>query len=132
VLLGFANYTQPDEPGVVSFEGSRVFLETEGSTEAVAMAPHYRLRARIEQSIAAEGGRPLGLIVINGFRDQPPEARPQQFEDSLRVAAESMRYCVIESTKLFEAANLALRGETDAVKAFRQRLLATEGVFSSE
>jgi hypothetical protein len=131
VLLGFANYTQPDEPGVISLEGNSIFLETEGSPEAVGMAPHYRLRERLEQSIA-EGARRLGLIVINGYREMAPEARPQQYEDSLRVAAESMRYCVVESTKLLAAANLALRGDKDAVKAFRERLVATEGVFAGE
>ncbi len=131
-LVGFASFSKADEPAVFSTGEANLLLETEGSDGAVGMAPHYRLRQRLEEHIAGRGQRPLGLIVVNGFRDQPPKERPRQYEDSLRIAAESMRYCVIESTRLFVATRQAMMGDQDGVKAFRERLIETEGVFAGE
>ena len=75
-----------------------------------------------------EGRRAYGLIVVNGYREQAPDERPQQYAESLRVAAESMRYCVVTATDLFDALRDKLEGRGDA-DAFLQQLIATEGVF---
>jgi hypothetical protein len=129
-LLGFNPSSAVDEPAVFYFSGELVCVETEGSVGAVGMDPHYRLRERLESRIAHESRRPKGLIVINGYREQPPEDRPQQHEDSLRVAAESMRYCVVDAMQLFKAVRDKL--DNKDVSAFGKRLLETEGILEPE
>jgi hypothetical protein len=131
VLLGMTGYSRVDEPATFYCEGEVLFVETESSTRACGMEPHYRLRERLEGEIQKEGRRRHGLIVVNGFREQPPNEREQQYTDSLRVAAESMRYCIIEATTLFEEVRRHFEGSGD-VKAFAQRILATEGYLSRE
>ena len=126
-LLGFTGYSRADEPAVFGFEGETVLVESQGSSRAVGMDPHYRLRQRLERKIADEGKRHKGLIVVNGYRELAPIERPRQYEDTLRVAAESMRYCVVEATRLFEAARAALSGDQGTAKAFARRLIETEG-----
>jgi len=130
-LLGMTTYSRVDEPASFYCEGETLFVETESSTRAVGMEPHYRLRERIEGEIQKEGRKRAGLIVINGYREQQPAEREQQFTDSLRVAAESMRYCIIEASTLFEAVRRHFEGTGDA-KAFAQRILKTEGYLSPE
>jgi hypothetical protein len=108
-----------------------VQLEVEGSVDAVGMAPHYRLRARLEEAIAA--GKPKrGLLIINGHRTLPPAERPPQYEDSLRIAAELMRYCVATGEQLFHGVRAALSGDDETVKALRERLLTTEGILRED
>jgi len=68
--------------------------------------------------------------VINGYRSLPPDERSQQYEDSLRIAAESMRYCVVEATKLFEAVKEHMEGGS-GVTEFCQQLIATEGILGA-
>ena len=130
-LLGFASVTGVDEPATFIFGGERVLVETEASPGAVGMEPHYRLRQRLEREIAAGKERPRGIIVVNGQRELPPEERTQQFEDALRVAAESMRYCVVEATRLFAAVRDHLEGRGDAT-SFCHRLVNTEGAFAPD
>jgi hypothetical protein len=75
---------------------------------------------------------PLGLLVVTGYRDQPPADRPQQFDDTLPVAAESQRYCLTTGDQLFAAVSYALSapGE-DALAALRRSILSTEGLFEA-
>ncbi len=128
-LLGMTNFSRLDDAAVFSCDGLQVLVESEGSTEPVGMAPHYRLRQRLEREIEAKGQAPNGLIVINGFRDTPPASRAQQYQDALRVAAETMSYCVVEATALFEAVKAQMAGDEAGVKAFVQALLETKGVY---
>ena len=127
-LLGLTSYARPDEPATAMHRGDTVLVESEGSSGAIGMDPHYRLRERLESKIAADGRRAAGLIVINGHRETMPADRPQQYEDSLRVAAESMRYCVLQATDLFAAVRDQLEGKGNA-SAFLDKLIATDGVF---
>jgi hypothetical protein len=129
--LGFVSFTSQDEPAYFGYEGERVLVEAQGSEGVVGMDVHYRLRQRLERKIA-EGERPRGLAVVNGFRLVSPEQRPQQYEEPLRVAAESMRYCLLETTQLFEAVEAAFAGQEDLVKEFCRRILRTEGLFLAE
>jgi hypothetical protein len=127
-LLGFAAVSGMDEPAVLRYDGTTVLLETEASTGYVGMEPHYRLRQRLEKAITTKHERPHGVIVINGYRDAAPAGRSQQYDEALRVAAESMRYCIVTATQLYEAVRdkLAGRGEAEAVC---RRLLETEGAY---
>ena len=129
-LLGFSTSSAVDEPAAFYVSGELVLVEAEGSIGPVGMEPHYRLRERLESKIAAESKRPRGIIVVNGFRHVMPEERPQQYEDSLRVAAESMRYCVVDALQLFEAVKQKLDGKD--VKSFIQQMLETEGVLETK
>lgn len=131
-LLGFQVTKDIDEPGAIYMAGEKVLLEVEGSPEAVGMEPHYRLRRRLEQAIAETGRPQKGLIVVNGFRLAPPKERPPQYSDALRVAAESMRYCLLASIDLFAVVNRHLEGDAAAAKSLRERLLSCEGALSLE
>ncbi len=63
--LGYSLSDNLDEPCVLFFSGGQLLVEAEGSPTAVGMEPHYRLRRRIEEAIAA--GRPhKGLALVNG------------------------------------------------------------------
>lgn len=106
-------------------------LEVDASDEAVGMDGHYRLRRRLDEAIA-QGKPKRGLLIINGFRAQPPLERPAQYQDALRVAAESMRYCVATTEQLFHAVRAALEGDDATVRSFRERLLTTEGVMRED
>jgi hypothetical protein len=128
-MLGLTNFAKPDDPALFSIDGAYVFVEAQGSVEAVGMTPHYRLRQRVEQRIAEHNQAPKAMIVVNGYRATPPAGRAQQYTDSLKVAAETMRYCVVESSKLFEAVKAKMAGEDEAVKTFLRALLDTEGVY---
>ncbi|OGO50720.1 MAG: hypothetical protein A2148_01575 [Chloroflexi bacterium RBG_16_68_14] len=136
-LLGFRLVPQDiDTPAQVHLEVGRrgqqvALLEVEASDEAVGMDGHYRLRRRLEEAIA--GGKPKrGLLIINGYRTQPPSQRAAQYQDALRVAAESLRYCVTTTEQLFHACRAALEGDEATVHAFRERLLTTEGVLKED
>ena len=126
--LGFANIAKVDDPPSFNFQGEPIFVEIEGSSGSVGMNPHYRLRQRLEQRIADSGKRTRGLIVVNGQRELDPSERSQPIEESLRVAAESMRYGIVDSVQLFNAFRDQMEGKGDA-KAFCRQLVETEGVF---
>ncbi len=126
--LGFRDLSTVDEPPSFNFDGEALFVEIEGSSGSIGMNPHYRLRQRLEQRIADSGRRVRGMIVVNGQRELDPAERTQPIDDSLRVAAESMRYCIVDSAQLFDALRDQMEGKGDT-KAFCRRLMETEGVF---
>jgi hypothetical protein len=96
------------------------------------MDPHYRLRQRIEERIVDDAREPpRGLIVVNGFREIEPSRREQEHIEALRVASESMRYCVVTASQLFEAVKDKLEGRGDA-DAFCEKLMTTDGVLVTE
>lgn len=136
-LLGFQVVPQDiDAPAELWLETDRrnkrtALLEVEASEEAVGLDGHYRLRRRLEEAIA-QGKPQRGLLIISGYRTQPPSERPAQYQDTLRVAAESMRYCVATTGQLFQAVRAALEGDEATVHAFRERLLTTEGVMQED
>jgi hypothetical protein len=129
VLLGATSYSQPDEPAVFSMATETVMVEAESGTGEIGMDAHYRLRERMEARISREKRRPFGLIVINAYNQTAPAQRERQYSDALRIAAESMRYCIITATDLFDAVRDKLEGKGDQ-KAFLKRLTETEGVFT--
>ena len=127
-LLGFAVRDIDDAP-VLQADGARIELEVEGSEATVGMAAHYRLRARLDARIEAEGSAPRGLIVVNGERMQAPDRREQPHAESLRVAAEATSYALLPAPDLFRAARAALAGADDAtLAALRERIAATDGL----
>ena len=129
VLLGASSYAQSDEPAVFNMGSETVFVEAESAPGEVGMEPHYRLRERLEARIVKDKRRAFGLIVINGHNEIAPAERERQYADSLRIAAESMRYCVLTAADLFDAVRDKLEGRGDA-KAFLRRLVETEGAFT--
>jgi hypothetical protein len=124
--IGFARIASPDDPAVFMLDGETVFVEIEGAIGSVGMNPHYRLRQRLEERIA-EGRRVHGLIVVNGERGSPPTQRPQPIEDALRIASESMRYCIVETADLYDALIEKMNGGD--TKAFCKALYDTEGFY---
>ncbi|HLF71181.1 MAG TPA: hypothetical protein VI759_03395 [Dehalococcoidia bacterium] len=128
--LGFRNLAAIDEPATFGYGDETVFVETQSSSDRIDMSPHYRLRQRLEKQIAAKGTRARGIIVINGQRRYEPKDRAVQYEDALRVAAESMNYCVVTAVQLFEALREKLenKGSPDA---FVAEMLSTNGVLGA-
>ena len=116
------------EPRLLAAEGALV-IEAEGSSQRVGIGPHYRLRARLDAQLARDGTAGRGLIVVNGDRLRGPAARSEQFDDALRVGAESTRYALLTATELFAAARAAMAGADEAtLSAVRLRLAETDGV----
>jgi hypothetical protein len=131
-LLGFQVTHSLDEPCVLYSGGERILLEVEGSPETVGMEPHYRLRGRLEEAIAGTGKAQRGALLVNGHRLMAPESRPSQYADALRVASESMRYCLFTSAQLFDVVRRHMEGDQQAAEAFRQQIAACEGVLALE
>lgn len=126
--FGFRQFSSVDQPGHFALGGDPVFVEAEASAGAVGMDPHYRLRQRLEAKIADDGrAPPRGIIIVNGYRETPPAEREQQYTNALRVAAESMRYCIVQATDLFNALRDKLEGRSDG-RAFAKAMMETEGV----
>ena len=128
-LLGFA--ASEGERGVTLRDpgGVRVELEAEGAEGDVGMAPHYRLRARLDARIEDEGRAPRGLVVANGRRLEPPERRGEPIAAPLRVAAEATSYALLPAPALFRAAAAALGGLGDgALAALRARIASADGL----
>ena len=131
-LIGFRAAGDERAP-ILYADGLQVLLEAEGSREAVGMAPHYRLRARLDAMIAGGGAAPRGLIVANGQRQDDPSRREVQYIDALRVASEATRYAVVTASDLYAAARLALTTpDGPALSEVRQRLATTDGIVSLE
>lgn len=127
-LLGFRVW--PGEHTVLRCDEGELLLEVEGSNGAVGMAPHYRLRARLDAALA-DGRVERGLIVVNGERSTAPQYRAAPYLDALRVAAEASRYAVLAAPELFRAAMRTFEGaDAEALAAIRRRLLETDGVVS--
>jgi hypothetical protein len=128
-LLGFEpQHTDGDAPVLV--DGDReLHYVVAAADEAVDMAPHYRLRARLDGLIERRSQVARGLIVANGQRLTRPEERQREVAPPLAVAAESVGYAVVTARSLFDATIAALNGLSEETKAaIRTRLLNIDGV----
>ena len=127
-LLGFTAREGDDGPLLQAVEG-RLDVEVKGAIEQVGMAPHYRLRARLDARIEREERAPRGLVVVNGERLQAPAQRTQPYAEALRVAAEATSYALLPAPDLFRAARAALAGADDeTLAAIRTRIAETDGL----
>jgi hypothetical protein len=126
-LIGFDVYANDPNALELRTEGACVLFEIEASDGAVDMAPHYRLRQRIERAIERTGDAARGLIIVNGHRLLAPDERPPQASEALRTAAATMRYTIATTASLFDAVSAKLSGDDETVAAFRRQLTAGEG-----
>ncbi|MDP6605299.1 MAG: hypothetical protein QF664_03420 [Dehalococcoidia bacterium] len=127
-LLGF-NRRASDRPLILHAPRGALHVEVAASRDAVDMAAHYRLRARLDDAIERELVAPRGIVVANGQRMQAPADRDAPYEPSLRIAAEATGYALLTADRLFEAATSALDGaDDDALAAIRQHLFETDGL----
>lgn len=127
-LIGFTVYGR-DPAALELRDGDRaLLLEIESGEHPIDLAPHHRLRQRIERAIERRGEAPHGLLIVNGKRLIPPAQRSPEVSDALRVAAETMRYCIAPARTLFDAVVAQLAGDADAVAAYRCRLSTQDGV----
>jgi hypothetical protein len=132
--IGFRTETDADgNPILMDGPQTAIHLVVAGSTEAVGMAPHYRLRARIDRIIEQRAVSPRGLIVVNGQRETHPLERKRQVEEALRVAAEAQGYAVVTASDLFRVAYAARAGlPVERLEEARKRLASTSGIVSLE
>jgi hypothetical protein len=127
--LGFTSKESPEGDPILLDGDDELHLVVAGSEEAVDMAPHYRLRTRLDTIIERSSKPARGLIVANGQRLTRPEERKRETTESLRVAAESVGYAVITARDLFAAASATLDGLDELTQAaIRTRLRTTDGV----
>lgn len=125
--LGFRAVDDPDGPRLRAPEGT-LYLEAEGGDGPVGMAPHYRLRRRLDALLEAEGTAGRGLVVAAGEAGEPPARRARPYIEALATGAEATRYALIAAPELFDAARYALTGPGEqALAALRGRLLAADG-----
>ena len=129
--VGFDVFDQKPDEIEIKFGETSVLVEIDASDGTVGMAPHYRLRQRIERAIERRGAAPRAVLFLNGHRLSAPEQRGEQASDALRVAAETMRYCIAPTSALFEAVRAALAGDDTVVSRFREALLSAEGMLAT-
>ncbi len=127
--IGFEAATSTDsEP--VWLDGERsVEVVVASADGAVEMAPHYRLRQRLESIIASRAAAPRGVIVVNGQRLTRPDERSRDIAEALRVASEAMGYAIITSRTLYRCALAALNGAPqERLEEMRARIASTNGI----
>lgn len=125
-LLGFRVW--PGDEVVLRCDEGDLLLEVEGSSGTVGMAPHYRLRARLDAALA-DGRVDRGLVLVNGERTTAPSYRTAAYLDALRVASEASGYALLTAPELFRASMAAFGGAAPEVLAsMRRRLVETDGV----
>ena len=129
-LLGFTVTERLDEPAVLTAEGQEAFLEVEGSEEPVLEYPYIRLQRRLERDLLETKTPKKGVLVVNGQRLLEPEARTEPYAETLRIAAENYRYCLMTSVDLFHLVRRVLEGAGEEERrAMRRAILETSGVF---
>jgi hypothetical protein len=69
------------------------------------------------------------VLFVNGERLKAPIER-KHVTDAVRLAAETMRYCIAPTPSLFEAVAAVLDGDSEAAGAFRRKLFATDGLLA--
>jgi hypothetical protein len=128
--IGFDVYDR--DPAAVELRagGDQLLLEIESSDRAIDLAPHYRLRQRVERIIEQRATAPRGLLVVNGERSVRPQDRAYEVSDSLRAASETMRYCIAPARTLFDAVVAQMTGDAERVAAYRRTLFSHDGVLA--
>ena len=126
-LIGLDVYATNRQEMELRVDGATMLFEIEASEHPIALAAHHRLRQRIEQTIERRGEAPRGVLFVNGQRLESPSLREHEISDALRLAAETMRYCVAPTSSLYAAVAAQLRGDDAAVAAYRRALVATDG-----
>lgn len=126
--LGFDVYAQDPNAIEIHSGDAAALVEIEGSEYPIDLAPHYRLRQRIEQAIERRGIAPRGLIVVNGCRLSDPAGREREVSEALLLAAETMRYAIAPASGLYGAVASQLSGDHDAVTTYKQRLISEDGL----
>lgn len=128
--IGFDVYDR--DPAAIELRagGEQLLLEIESSDHAIDLAPHYRLRQRVERVIEQRGAAPRGLLVVNGERSVRPRDRTHEVSDALRAASETMRYCIAPAHTLFNAVVAQLAGDDARVASYRRALFGQDGVLS--
>jgi hypothetical protein len=131
-LIGIDVYPQDQNALELRIDGRTALLEIEASVEAIDLAPHYRLRQRIERAIDQRADVPRGILVVNGRRLARPSERVDEVTGALRLAAATMRYCVAPTSTLFDAVAAHLDGDASAVAAYRSSLVTHEGMLGDQ
>lgn len=129
-LIGCDVYDRSPHERELRAEGVRALVDIEGRERPIDMAPHYRLRQRIERVLESGGDLPRAVLFVNGCRLQRPENRTDEISPSLRLAAETMRYCIAPTSSLYRAVAAKFAGDDDAVAEYRRRLVTQDGLLA--
>jgi hypothetical protein len=129
-VIGFEVYASDRREMELRADGVGVLFEIEASEHPIDLAPHHRLRQRIERAIERRGEAPRGVLFVNGQRLESSAQRTRAVSDALRTAAETMRYCIAPTSTLYAAVAASLGGDDAAVADYRRRLVATDGLLA--
>lgn len=129
-LIGFDVYAQDANAVELRSGDTAIYVEIEASEHPIDLAPHYRLRQRIEQAIERRGVAPRGLLIVNGCRLLPPSERQHEVSNALRLAAETMRYAITPASMLFAAVAATLAGDAAPAEAYRCRIASEDGLLA--
>ena len=129
--IGIDVYAQDHNALELRVDGRTALLEIEASEQAIDLAPHFRLRQRIERAIERRADLPRGILVVNGRRLTPPAERDDEVTGALRLAAETMRYCIAPTSTLFAAVAAQLTGDAASVAVYRASLVTHDGLLAT-
>ena len=130
-LLGCEVYASNANELEMKIGETSVLFEIEASEHPIDLAPHHRLRQRIERAIERRGMALRGVLLVNGQLLQSPGERSRQVSDALALAAETMRYCIAPTSTLFDAVVAHLSGDGDAVEAYLAAIASHDGVLAT-
>lgn len=132
-VLGFNVASGAGEPLLIEDEGRQAMVEVEGSKEQVVEWPYVRLQRRLEEKLLKTSERSAGIVVVNGRRTEAPDDRKERYTESLRIACENYRYCLVTGETLFSLVQRALGGADEAtLTGIRRHLLGTYGLLTAE
>lgn len=115
-LLGCSLDADVDRPAVLSADGRTAFFEVQGDRDTVAEDVYIRLQRRLERDMLTTGEPKKGIVVVNGKRRTPPDARVEPYTRALRIACENYRYALAPGQLLFEMVRIALSSADPEVK----------------
>jgi len=131
--LGFAITSRIGEPLAVENEQVQALVECESSRDQVTEWPYVRLQRRLEERLLAAKEALRGIVVVNGYRGHPLDARTEQFTDALRIACENYRYSLLTGETLFALVQRALGGADEStLTGIRRRILGRSGLIPRE
>lgn len=128
-LLGFYVTLDRDRPAVLEADGRDAMLEVEGAEGEVVEWPYFRLQKRLEADLLISKLPKKGVIVVNGYRQQPPVSRPTQYSETLRIASENYRYALVTTTQLVDLVRAAMQDASpEHLRRLRDLIFEMDGV----
>lgn len=130
--LGFSvGDPPPNRDDLIISRGDEVaVVEVKGVSKSAAEKHAAQLEKWVNEYNVAHDVHPKGILVVNAYRDDPPEGRSEEaFPNQMLSFSKNRGHCLITTLQLL---GLYLDCKNDDVKKAEMvnRLLSTEGVFT--